>query len=153
MKFDPLAIRKKRKELKLSAPQLAELLNVSLQNLYKWEKGTRPTNPEDYIKLESWLTGKLEIVPNSIMPETKEEKPDQNKAIENLSESNLILARSVERAIGLIANAQSGTLLSPQFAADIQNLIEEIVSGKKQMSMADLQKRLNKVLVLHTSGR
>lgn len=62
--FDGRVIRKKRKELKLSAPQLAELLQVNLQNLYKWEKGTKPSDPEDYIKIENWLSGKLEIVPN-----------------------------------------------------------------------------------------
>lgn len=59
-------IRKKRKKLDLSVKELADLLSVKVDNLYKWEKGTKPSDPEDFIKIESWLKGKpLESIPNN----------------------------------------------------------------------------------------
>lgn len=58
-------IRKKRKSLGLTAGELADLLSVDRANLYKWEKGHKPTDPEDYIKLERWLKGELENVLNN----------------------------------------------------------------------------------------
>lgn len=62
-------IRRKRKELGLSAEKLALLLEVSADNLYKWEKGTRPNNARDYLKLEKWLNGGLESVLKKAEPE------------------------------------------------------------------------------------
>jgi len=50
-------IRDRRKELKLSAEQLADQLEIKLDNLYKWEKGTKITDVGAYIKLENWLKG------------------------------------------------------------------------------------------------
>lgn len=59
-------IRKKREKLDLSVKELADLLSVKVDNLYKWEKGTKPSDPEDFIKIESWLKGKpLESIPNN----------------------------------------------------------------------------------------
>lgn len=66
-------IKGKRKELKLSAEELATLIGVSKDNIYKWEKGTRPSNPEDYIKLTNWLNGKMEGVPK--LEDRKEPSP------------------------------------------------------------------------------
>lgn len=56
-------IRQKRKQQGMSAEDLANYLNVKKENLYKWERGHKPNNAEDYIKLENWLDGKLENVP------------------------------------------------------------------------------------------
>ncbi len=67
--FSGEEIRKKRKSLGLSAAELAILLNVSRESLYKWEKGHRPNNAEEYIRLEKWLNGKLENVPHENMAE------------------------------------------------------------------------------------
>lgn len=157
-----------------SKAYVAAELGVTERTIENYMNGNRQPKPDVLVRLSAMLgfelselseqnvpqgtleqgdRVKLKMKEQSLLAKDLAVDRDQNKTIENLSESNLILARSVERAIGLIASVQSGTLLSPQFAADIQGLIEEIGSGRKQMSMADVQKRLNKVLVLHTSGR
>lgn len=52
----------------MNARELADYLGVKVDNLYKWEKGHKPTDPEDYIKLEKWLSGKSESVPRKNTP-------------------------------------------------------------------------------------
>jgi transcriptional regulator with XRE-family HTH domain len=56
-------IRKKRKQSGLSVEELADLLKVNKDNLYKWEKGIKPSRPEDYLAIENWLNKILENVP------------------------------------------------------------------------------------------
>lgn len=53
--FDGKKIREKRRSLGLSAEALADILNVEPGNIYKWEKGHRPRNPEELMKVEKWL--------------------------------------------------------------------------------------------------
>jgi transcriptional regulator with XRE-family HTH domain len=78
-------IRIKRKQLGLSAQELADVLQVKKDNVYKWEKGTRPTDPQEYQRLENWLSGKMENVPHetSIV--------DFKKTLGELAESTPIL--------------------------------------------------------------
>lgn len=47
----------KRKELKISAPKLAKLLNVNTDSIYKWEKGTQPRDFNLSGRLEKFLNG------------------------------------------------------------------------------------------------
>lgn len=63
--FSGTQIRNKRESLGLSAGDLATMLDISKANLYKWEKGHVPSNPKDYMKVEKWLSGKIESVPNA----------------------------------------------------------------------------------------
>lgn len=74
-------IKEKRKALGLTVSQLADNIGVSKANLYKWEKGHIPSNPEDYRKLEQWMNG-MENVPR----DTKE--PEKLKDI--LSDINVL---------------------------------------------------------------
>lgn len=67
--FTGKELKEKRKLLKLSAKKLADILSVKKDNIYKWEKGIRPNNAEDYIKVEKWIHGKLENVPHETNPE------------------------------------------------------------------------------------
>jgi transcriptional regulator with XRE-family HTH domain len=94
-------IKKKRKSLGLSVIDLAKELNVNKENLYKWEKGTRPTDPEEYMKMESWLTGNLENVPRESNALQMESKVDSGamttRALELLAESNRILAIAADK--------------------------------------------------------
>lgn len=53
--FTGKQIRDKRKAENLSVEALATKIGVGKENLYKWEKGTQPSNPEDYIKVSNWL--------------------------------------------------------------------------------------------------
>lgn len=59
-----IEIRKRRKGLGLSAKELADILGVKEANIYKWEKGHKPNNPEEYLLLQRWLNGKFENVPH-----------------------------------------------------------------------------------------
>jgi len=68
--FDYKQIGIKRRELKMSVKGLADLLAIDVENLYKWEKGTKISDPGAYNKLENWLSNKVENVPH----ETKEDK-------------------------------------------------------------------------------
>lgn len=47
----------KRTKLNLSATQVAELINVPRDSIYKWEKGTRPVGDKTNKKLESFING------------------------------------------------------------------------------------------------
>lgn len=56
-------IKKKRKIDKISVPKLALLLGLKQENIYKWERGSKPSDPEEYQKITTWL--KLEQIPKS----------------------------------------------------------------------------------------
>lgn len=150
-------IRKRRRSLNLSVKELASLLNVSENNLYKWEKGTRPTDPEDFIKLERWLKGeKVETVPENIASEPLpsligKALPDdyKDRAIFNLTESYNSLARSYENLVGMVARLIEGVdprtqeVLTATVGA-IQNLLEEQFVKRTQFSSrAEVRAALN----------
>lgn len=48
-------IKQRRKALRLSAEAASTIVGVSKDNWYKWEKGSQPSNPEDYKRLLQWL--------------------------------------------------------------------------------------------------
>jgi transcriptional regulator with XRE-family HTH domain len=56
-------IKRKREKERLSAEDLAIKLGLKSSNIYKWERGSTPSNPEDYNKINAWLNN-LEYVPN-----------------------------------------------------------------------------------------
>lgn len=101
-------IKRKRKAEGLTVQELSEKLKVSKANLYKWEKGHKPANPEDYIKLENWLKDKVESVPQETVETIPQEpaKPVSQQdgltlqAIVNLTESNNKLTRMLEKVMG-----------------------------------------------------
>jgi len=70
-------IKAKRIELKLSAPQLGARLGIDPENIYKWEKGTKPSDPDDYKKIEKFVLEGLEYL------ESMEDVP--NKVAEDLA--------------------------------------------------------------------
>jgi phage repressor protein C with HTH and peptisase S24 domain len=67
--FNGPAIREKRRKLRWSAERLAVYLQVNKENIYKWEKGKKPQDPEDYLKVMEWLKTpdeQLEPVPREV---------------------------------------------------------------------------------------
>lgn len=62
-------IRVKRRALGLSAERLSAILGVKKDNLYKWEKGHRPNDPDEYLRVEKWLISQ-EIIPHSLSQTT-----------------------------------------------------------------------------------
>lgn len=55
-------IKAKRKKERLSAEDLATKLGLKSTNIYKWERGSTPSNPEEYMKITQWLNN-LESTP------------------------------------------------------------------------------------------
>lgn len=57
-------LREIRKRKGLSVADLESAWLIPKDRIYKWEKGTMPTDPRDYLKVESFITtGILETVP------------------------------------------------------------------------------------------
>lgn len=129
-------IKRMRKQQNISAIKLAHLLNVKVENLYKWEKGHRPTDPTDYIKIESWLSGKLENVPRDTVStgnnlDTPKELPWQiidrlSKGIENITEANLLLAKRIS------SDGSGPTSLPVQEERKGSGVSDVKLSGKKR---------------------
>jgi transcriptional regulator with XRE-family HTH domain len=60
--FDGKKIKEKRSSLNWSASKLAKHLKVKAGNIYKWEQGIRPSDPEEFIKVQEWLNDSKESV-------------------------------------------------------------------------------------------
>jgi len=50
-------IKEFRKSKSLTIKAFAKIYGLEVANLYKWEKGTKPSDQEDYKKLEQILNG------------------------------------------------------------------------------------------------
>lgn len=56
-------IRNRRLQEGLSAQKLANKLGLKKENIYKWEGGSKPQDPEEFRIVENWLNN-VEAVPN-----------------------------------------------------------------------------------------
>ncbi|HEU4903200.1 MAG TPA: helix-turn-helix transcriptional regulator [Flavisolibacter sp.] len=118
------AIKRKRKEESLSAKDLASKIQVRVDNLYKWEKGTKPTDPEDYLKVMNWLNGKVESIPKIeekvLLPAQDSSQPiiqvvlnlsyigkKNADSIDKMADSNLLNAKSIATLVNLLASSNS----------------------------------------------
>jgi transcriptional regulator with XRE-family HTH domain len=159
--FSGQEIRKKRKSLGLSAKALSAALEIKVENLYKWENGTKPTDPEDYIKIENWLSGKLETVPRETTLPTPAPPPSSeltdliasNRMMaeamiidarnrENLTEANRELAKKVT-ASAPEQNQQDAYAMRSAFL----ELLGQVGSGKRWKSPEEVKVAYNKFLV------
>jgi transcriptional regulator with XRE-family HTH domain len=55
-------LKQKRQSENLSVVALSAKLGIGKEKIYKWEKGTRPSDPEDYKILETYLTDTPEYI-------------------------------------------------------------------------------------------
>jgi transcriptional regulator with XRE-family HTH domain len=135
-------IREKRKALGWSAQQLADILKVSKDNVYKWEKGHVPQNPEDYAKVETWLNGKLENVPKvtqqinepAVQYESDPRRFSLERSLENLTQDKLKSTAIIERLVALLEKQfdQAGVELPPKdakFTEDVRT-VNKVKEGK-----------------------
>lgn len=100
-------IKTKRKAEKLTAEGLAERIGVSKDNIYKWEKGTKPSDPEDYQKIMAWLGRKIEIVPIK-KPGSFDYQADLKDAMATIRSYNDFLQRMLESSLGKVLRDQEG---------------------------------------------
>lgn len=103
----------KREAEKLSAIQLAEKLQVNVHNLYKWQKGKKPQDPEDYRKVENWLSSKIESVPVITVNKIEQLAPQSStdKLLDAMNEllrkQNFLLEGKIESLEKKIVGVQS----------------------------------------------
>lgn len=87
----PKVLKTKRKQLNIDANKLAQLLEIPVHNIYKWERGTKPSSL-DFIKiLESFLNGDYDICVENGAINTKkllEKKINNNQSLVK-SDSNI----------------------------------------------------------------
>lgn len=145
--FTAADIIAKQKQEGISAKELAEKLNVRIENLYKWRKGKRPQDPEDYKKVERWLNGEIESVPlekpSGPIPENK--KPDR---IEQLLEMMIGLTKTQNTLLERqTKNIEEKVLVIDSNLADALGIVEslklDLSSGREVVlrSLARLEKR------------
>lgn len=56
-------LKAKRKELELTVTKLAKILNIPEGRIYKWEKGTKPSDTDDMKKVMDFIESGLESIP------------------------------------------------------------------------------------------
>jgi transcriptional regulator with XRE-family HTH domain len=93
----------KRSKLGISVPKLAKALDIPADRIYKWEQGQGNPKGGDIIKVNEWL----EDIPNSSMNENL----PLERAIQNLTEADLINAKNIERLINLLEFKMTGISL------------------------------------------
>jgi phage repressor protein C with HTH and peptisase S24 domain len=76
-----------RKGIPLSAKDFAAKYQLNIDNLYKWEKGTKPSDPADFLKLERILNGTAEETGEE---ENKESYIQQRRRQKNSSNPYLV---------------------------------------------------------------
>lgn len=77
-------IKNKRKAERLSAEDLAQKLGLKAANIYKWEKGSNPSDAEEYLAITAWLNNS-EYIPKkseeSVRPIIKDDAADYNSPL------------------------------------------------------------------------
>ena len=100
-------IKNKRLRERLSAEDLAIRLNVKKENIYKWERGSTPSDPEVYARVQDWLTDKVE--------NSRNYSDDHQKYVALLESTNKTLERSIQ--LSLIAVLEGQEVLQAKVAA------------------------------------
>lgn len=96
----------------MSAEDLARKLGLKKENIYKWEKGSKPQDPEEFEKIMNWLNN-LENIPRGIEQQQpiRTEQLDPlilAQAVLNLTESNKTLANNNDRLVTLLESNLGG---------------------------------------------
>lgn len=144
--FTGKQIRDKRKLEGLSVKALALKIGVEEDNLYKWEKGTKPSNPEDYLKVSKWLenvpreNGKVVAV-SDFKAHGSGDQDYREKYIDSLERENKRLQKDLDASLGdLLENA----LLARSVAETNQDLLIEILSKQRKASVDDISGEVGK---------
>jgi transcriptional regulator with XRE-family HTH domain len=118
-------IKAKRKKDKLSAEELGVLLGVPKDRIYKWEKGAKPSDAEDLIKVQKWLNGELESDPN----------PGRNKmAIDSSKESmakEILHLKAVVKAQGQLL----AKMVADRYDRPVSEVMKELLDNTTLIMM------------------
>lgn len=145
--FEGKQIRDKRRSLNMSAEQLARKINVNVNNLYKWEKGHRPHDPEDYMKIENWLAGGKESVTTFQNVPTKSETPQNGEKseildimrerIQDLKQDKEWLKKNLEFSLTGLAVGQKSILAHVSTILEKDDEREAAGNKKKEQTLKD----------------
>lgn len=93
-------IKEKRQRERLSAEDLAQKLGLKKENIYKWERGSTPSDPTDYNKIVNWLNNS-ENVPQGTLNNTGHQNVD-NSNIDYREKYMQLLENDRERFLSII---------------------------------------------------
>lgn len=129
-------IKAKRKQDRLSAPDLGAKLGLNYNNIYKWEKGSTPSNPEEYAKIDRWLNN-LENVPhettiNDLEQEYGNKNPRPSARDQELEDKMTIIDLLKKRIEFLEQTVQAN------FAESMKNQL--ILAAKVDIALHDLSR-------------
>jgi transcriptional regulator with XRE-family HTH domain len=103
---DPIGdnLRKTRESRDVSVPELAEIIGIPKDRIYKWEQGKAAPQYEDRLKLEAWINGTWNNIPlNSKVEEPSVEYGGkinyEDELIKTLKEQNAYLRKLVDSSL------------------------------------------------------
>lgn len=148
-------IKKFRLSKGLSAKAFADKYDLILANLYKWEKGTRPSDYDDMLKIESILSRQnsdITHLVNEPQAEYKTETPKEREmndymALKSIAESNRMLAESqmiAAESAKILAESQRQLVNTN---ADLVMLYRQTTVGAGSGNVANVQAKLDMLLV------
>lgn len=82
-------IKNYRKDNNVSMPELAKVSGISKENLYKWEKGTKPTDFEVIKKLEIVLQTEWKVLQIQLLESEKSNSYIQKRREEKLKDKSI----------------------------------------------------------------
>jgi predicted transcriptional regulator len=121
------AIKKKRKDLKLSVPLLSYIIGFPVTNIYKWEAGTRPLERDATNKLEKFVKGDYDTLAKKTIAEKKAGLLPTKKGVEqNIFRESVEIVQLKENLI----ESQKETIDTQKKL--IENLQEQLKSFSEQ---------------------
>lgn len=104
---DPIGelLLKTRKDRDMSVPELAKVLDIPKDRIYKWEQGESSPKYEDRIKVESWINNGTWInIPNSNKDKNNPQPNTLTEALEIIKQQNAFLQRLVETNLAALSS-------------------------------------------------
>ena len=100
-----------RKKKKIKMPAIAAATGISKENLYKWEKGTKPSDFGLYNKLVEYLN-EMENVPDQVSEDPKLNGTRKTKSSAASFLTGIFLAQDEEPLLLFDNNAAPGTVIT-----------------------------------------
>lgn len=139
-------IKHKRIKERMSAQDLAIKLSLKKENIYKWESGSKPSDPEEFARVSAWLNNS-ESVPHETVPAIQIQ-PNTDRLLEMMVElmktQNHILQGSVKGIEINLDKTQTG----------VDTIQMEVSSAHEVMlrSLARLEKKDQNILLKEASS-
>jgi transcriptional regulator with XRE-family HTH domain len=96
---DPIGeyLRKARENRNISVPELSEIIGIPKDRIYKWEQGKAAPQYEDRQKVEAWINGTWNNIPQNAVSELAiDYKSEESELIKTLKEQNAYLRKLIE---------------------------------------------------------